>query len=140
MKRCREIITSHWVDGNKTKPTGHMSYDNNRLGKETRISIMLPNTVKRYVLETWEKFEQLQEEFSRAVVETVSATFSTIITVDRLAIVIRLVTIRAAAKSNTIPVTRRVDAKTIDDDASVLESADELQTVTELAGETCDNP
>ena len=138
MKRCREIITSHWVVGNKMKPTGHMSYNNNQLGKETRISIMLPNTVKRYVLETWENFEQLQEEFSRA--ETVSATFSTIITVDRLAIVIRLVTIRAAAKSNRIPVTRRVDADTIDDDASVLESTDELQTVTELAGEACYNP
>ena len=140
MERCREIIMSDQADENKMTPARHLWYYINRLGKEMRISIMLPTTVKRYVLETWEKFEQLQEEFSRAVVETVSATFSTIITVDRLAIVIRLVTIRAAAKSNTIPGTRRVDADTIDDDASVLESADELQTVTELVGEACDNP
>ena len=60
------------------------------------------------------------------MVETVIATFSTIITVDRLAIVIHLVTIRAASKRNTIPVTRRVDADTTDLDASVLELADEL--------------
>ena len=64
MKRCREIITSHWVDGNKTKPTGHMSYNNNRLGKETRISIMLLNTVKRYVLSVIPNYHcsRLQDE------------------------------------------------------------------------------
>ena len=61
------------------------------------------------------------------MVETVIATFSTIITFDRLAIVIRLVTIRSAAKRNTIPVTRRVDADTADEDASMLKSADELK-------------
>ena len=48
-------------------------------------------------------------------------TFSTIITFDRLAIVICLVTIRAAAKRNTNPVMRRVEADTTAEEASVLE-------------------
>ena len=90
----------------------HPSYDTHRLGKVTRISIMLTTTVKTYVLETWEDFEKLQEEFRTAVFETAIATFSTIITVDRLVIVIRLDIIRFVAKKNMIPVTRRVDADT----------------------------
>ena len=47
MEKCREIITSDRADANKKTPAGHIWYDINRLGKETRISIMLPTTVKR---------------------------------------------------------------------------------------------
>ena len=59
--------------------------------------------------------------------ETAIAAFFAIITVDMLAILIRLDTIRHVAKKNMIPITRRVDANTAYEDASLLELADELK-------------
>ena len=50
IERCREIIMSDWTDGNIMTPAGHTLYDTNQFGKETRISSMLPTSVKRYVL------------------------------------------------------------------------------------------
>ena len=73
---------------------------------------MLPTTVAKYVLETWEDLRKLQEEFKKAMFENAIAKFSTITAVDRLDISIQLDTIRSIARPNKLPVRKGMNATT----------------------------
>ena len=89
---------------------------------------MLPTTVAKYVLETWEDLKRLQEEFKTATFETAIAKFSTITAVDRLDIAFRLDTIRSVAKQNMIPIMRKISATATNEETSALELTDELKS------------
>ena len=85
---------------------------------------MLPTTVAKYVLETWEDLRKLQEEFKKAMFENAIAKFSTITAVDRLDITIRLDTIRSIARPNKLPVRKGMNATTTNKETDELRSGD----------------
>ena len=82
------------------------------------------------------RLREIAREFKTAVFETAIATFSTIITVDKLVILIRLDTSRSVAKKKMISVTRRVDATTTNEEDSALEPADKLKSSDRLGRES----
>ena len=127
MKTCRGIIASDWANEKKTT-AGCKSYETYCLGKVIRISITLPTTVAKYVLETWEDLKRLQEEFKTATFETAIATFFTITAVDRLDIAICLDTIRSVAKQNMIPFMKRISTTATNEETFALELTDELKS------------